>query len=123
MKAIKEAEEYNGPSLIIAYAPCINHGLVKGMGYSTKEGKLAVETGYWNLYRYNPNKLREGNNPFTLDSKEPTKDLKEFLDNEVRFTSLKKTNPENYNDLIEEARKEVVERYKKYKKIEESFDI
>ena len=95
MKAIKEAEAYPGPSLIIAYAPCINHGLKASMGKSQQEEKKAVECGYWQLYRYNPMLEIEGKNPFQLDSKEPdyTK-FREFLMGEVRFNSLMKATPE-----------------------------
>ena len=89
LKAIKEAEAYNGPSLIIAYAPCINHGIKAGMGKSQAQQKFAVETGYWHLYRYNPMLAKEGKNPFILDSKEPSRDFKEFLNSEVRYTSLR----------------------------------
>ena len=101
MNAIKEAEAYDGPSLIIAYAPCINHGLKAGMGLSQKEEKLAVECGYWHLYRYNPLLEEEGKNPFTLDSKEPdwTK-FQDFLKGEVRFSSLSKLYPETAGELL-----------------------
>ena len=86
-----EAEKYNGPSLIIAYAPCINHGI--DMSHSQNEEKLAVEAGYWPLYRFNPELRKEGKNPFQLDSKEPTRDPQELLDREVRFKSLTKLFP------------------------------
>ena len=85
LNAIKEAEAYDGPSLIIAYAPCINHGLKAGMGLSQKEEKLAVDCGYWHLYRYNPTLEAEGKNPFTLDSKEP--DWTKFQDF-LKFPSI-----------------------------------
>ena len=100
MNAIKEAEAYDGPSLIIAYAPCINHGLKAGMGLSQKEEKLAVECGYWHLYRYNPLLEEQGKNPFTLDSKEPdwTK-FQDFLKGEVRFASLYKMFPDRAGEL------------------------
>ena len=94
LKAFKEAEAYKGPSLIIAYAPCINQGIRKGMGKSMEEGKLAVQAGYWMLYRFNPELAKEGKNPFQLDSKEPTGDLNEFLSGENRYASLAKKNPE-----------------------------
>ena len=94
LKALKEAEAYKGPSLIIAYAPCINQGIRKGMGKSMEEGKLAVQAGYWMLYRFNPELAKEGKNPFQLDSKEPTGDLNEFLSGENRYASLAKKNPE-----------------------------
>ncbi|MFO7810217.1 MAG: pyruvate:ferredoxin (flavodoxin) oxidoreductase, partial [Candidatus Delongbacteria bacterium] len=115
-KAIKEAEAYPGPSLIIAYAPCINHGLRSGMGKSQKEEKLAVESGYWHLYRYNPSLEEEGKNPFTLDSKEPQWDkFQEFLKGEVRYTSLVKTFPEEAKILFDVAEENAKWRYKSYK--------
>lgn len=116
LKAIKEAESYDGPSLIIAYAPCINHGIKTGMGTSIRQEKLAVETGYWHLYRFDPRLKEEGKNPFVLDSKEPTKPFREFLDSEVRYTSLKLTFPEEAEILYkaaEEAAKDRLEIYKK----------
>ena len=88
IKALIEAESYPGPSLIIAYAPCIAHGIRGGMGRSQERQKEAVEAGYWHLYRYNPQLKEEGKNPFILDSKEPTADFKEFLMGEVRYSSL-----------------------------------
>ena len=99
--AIKEAEAYDGPSLIIAYAPCINHGLKAGMGLSQKEEKLAVDCGYWHLYRYNPDLEAQGKNPFSLDSKEPdwTK-FQDFLKGEVRFASLYKLFPDKAQELL-----------------------
>lgn len=113
-KAIKEAEAYNGPSLIIAYAPCINHGIRVGMGFSVEEEKKAVETGYWHLYRFNPELKEEGKNPFILDSKEPTKPFRDFLDGEVRYTSLKKLFPERAEKLYEVAEENAKERYESY---------
>jgi len=113
-KAIKEAEAYNGPSLIIAYAPCINHGIRVGMGFSIEEEKKAVETGYWHLYRFNPELKEEGKNPFILDSKEPTKPFRDFLDGEVRYTSLKKLFPERAEKLYEVAEENAKERYEGY---------
>ena len=117
MNAIKEAEAYDGPSLIIAYAPCINHGLKAGMGLSQKEEKLAVDCGYWHLYRYNPMLEEQGKNPFTLDSKEPdwTK-FQDFLKGEVRFASLQKLFPETAGELLaktEEFAKIRLETYKR----------
>ncbi len=94
VKAFAEAEAYPGPSLIIAYAPCINHGIKKGMTKSQTEEELAVKSGYWHLFRFNPALKEAGQNPFTLDSKAPTEDLMEFLDGEVRYNSLKRANPE-----------------------------
>jgi len=119
LKAIIEAERYNGPSLIIAYAPCINHGIRQGMGRTQARAKQAVEAGYWHLWRYNPELKKEGKNPFILDSKEPTADFQEFLDGEVRFTSLKNTFPEIAEELYEKAKQDAQERYETYKKMAE----
>jgi pyruvate-ferredoxin/flavodoxin oxidoreductase len=117
LKALKEAESYEGTSIIIAYAPCINHGLKAGMGNSMNEMKKAVECGYWFLYRYDPRKSKVGENPFVLDSKEPIGDYKEFLNGEVRFSSLKKSFPDEANRLNEEAAHEAKENYKKYMRL------
>lgn len=117
LKAIKEAEAYDGPSLIIAYAPCINHGIRQGMGVSIAEEKKAVETGYWHLYRYNPTLKDEGKNPFTLDSKAPTKPYREFLEGEVRYTSLKKLFPERAEALYEAAERNAKERFESYERL------
>ncbi|MTI69713.1 MAG: pyruvate:ferredoxin (flavodoxin) oxidoreductase, partial [Firmicutes bacterium] len=119
MKALVEAEKYDGPSLIIAYAPCINHGIKAGMGKTQEQEKKAVEAGYWHLYRYNPELKGEGKNPFTLDSKEPKASFKEFLESEVRYTSLKKNFPEIADDLFEKAEEEANERYETYKRMAE----
>jgi pyruvate-ferredoxin/flavodoxin oxidoreductase len=117
IKAISEAEAYPGPSIIIAYAPCINHGI--DMSHSQQEEKKAVESGYWLLYRYNPALKEEGKNPFILDSKEPKIDVLDFLEGEKRYTSLKQTFP----DKVEEFRKKFAEyakeRYEEYKKMAE----
>ncbi|MDY7032297.1 MAG: pyruvate:ferredoxin (flavodoxin) oxidoreductase [Thermodesulfobacteriota bacterium] len=115
MKALVEAESYPGPSLIIAYSPCINHGI--NMGESQNEQKLAVESGYWTLYRYNPGLKEEGKNPFTLDSKDPKGDFREFLMGEVRYSSLLKTFPENAEVLFKQAEEEMKERYDSYKRM------
>jgi pyruvate-ferredoxin/flavodoxin oxidoreductase len=115
LKAVLEAESYNGPSLIIAYAPCINHGI--NMGFSQEEAKKAVETGYWPLYRYNPLLQEEGKNPFILDSKEPKGDFKEFLMGEVRYSSLTRSFPDSAEKLFKKAEEDMVERYENYKKI------
>ena len=112
--AIREAEEHHGPSLIVAYAPCINHGIVKGMGYSQAEAKLAVDSGYWFLFRYKPELKEEGKNPFILDSKAPSVPLDNFLMGEVRYASLKRTFPDQADALMEAARKNSAERYNKY---------
>jgi len=118
LKAIREAEAYPGPSLIIAYSPCINHGLRAGMGKSQEEASLAVESGYWTLYRYNPLLEAEGKNPFTIDSKEPdfTK-FQNFLSGEVRFTSLKKTFPKIAGELFNSAEAAAKWRHNSYKRL------
>ncbi len=120
MKALVEAEKYDGPSLIIGYAPCINHGIRVGMGKSQDQEKKAVEAGYWHLYRYNPLLKEEGKNPFILDSKEPKASFREFLNSEVRYTSLAKTFPEIAEELFEQAEKDAKERYETYKKMAEA---
>ncbi len=120
LKAVKEAEAYPGPSLIIAYAPCINHGLKNGMEKSQEQEERAVKAGYWHLYRYNPLLEAEGKNPFILDSKEPDWSLfREFLNSEVRFTSLYKTNPDSAEDLFKAAEENAKYRYMKYKRMAE----
>ena len=117
MKAITEAEAYKGPSLIIAYAPCINHGI--NMGKSQEEAKKAVEAGYWPLYRYNPDLAKEGKNPFTLDSKPAKTDYKDFIMGEVRYASLKKLFPAVADQLFDRAEKEAENKYEYYKKLSE----
>ncbi|AGB19895.1 pyruvate:ferredoxin (flavodoxin) oxidoreductase [Thermoanaerobacterium thermosaccharolyticum] len=119
IKALKEAESYPGPSLIIAYAPCINHGIRLGMGCSQIEEKKAVEAGYWHLYRYNPMLKAEGKNPFILDSKAPTASYKEFILGEVRYSSLAKTFPDRAEALFEKAEELAKEKYETYKKLAE----
>ena len=115
MKAITEAEAYPGPSLIIAYAPCINHGI--NMSKSQEEAKKAVEAGYWPLYRYNPLLAKEGKNPFILDSKPAKSEYKDFIMGEVRYASLKKMFPEVAEELFERAEKEAKDKYDYYKKL------
>ena len=115
MKALVEAETYPGPSLIIAYSPCINHGI--NMSRSQKEEKLAVEAGYWPLYRYDPRLKEEGKNPFILDSKEPSADFKEFLMGEVRYSSLTRTFPDAARKLFEKAEKDAKDRFETYKRL------
>jgi len=117
IKAMIEAEKYHGPSLIIAYAPCINHGLKLGMGQSQLEEKNAVEAGYWHLYRYNPTLKEEGKNPFVLDSKEPTASYKDFIMGEVRYSSLTRAFPERADALFEAAQKNAQERLETYKRL------
>jgi pyruvate-ferredoxin/flavodoxin oxidoreductase len=116
-KALKEAEAYPGPSLIIAYSPCISHGLKASMGKSQAEEKKAVEAGYWQLYRNNPMLEAEGKNPFVLDSKEPKwENFQDFLLGEVRYTSLQKSFPEEAKELFEAAEENAKWRYKTYKR-------
>ncbi|MCD8140711.1 MAG: pyruvate:ferredoxin (flavodoxin) oxidoreductase [Planctomycetaceae bacterium] len=117
LKAIREAEAYPGPSLIIAYCPCIEHGLKAGMACSQQEMKKAVEAGYWHLYRYNPLLKLEGKNPFTLDSKPPTGDLKSFLRGEVRYSSLELAYPDRAQALFEKAEADAKERLETYRKL------
>ena len=117
LKAIAEAEAYDGPSLIIAYAPCINHGLKAGMGCSQLEAKRAVDCGYWATYRYNPALKEKGENPFSLDSKEPTADFREFLLGEVRYSSLLKQYPETAEALFEKTERDAKERLDNYKRL------
>lgn len=113
INAIKEAEAFDGPSIILAYAPCINHGI--DMSKAQEEEKRAVESGYWLLYRYNPANIAEGKNPFTLDSKDPTLDVREFIDSETRYTSLGRQFPEKMKEYREEAYKFIQNRWAYYK--------
>jgi len=117
LKVIKEAEAYKGPSLIIAYAPCINHGLKAGMTKSVQEAKKAVDSGYWHLYHYNPDLIDQGENPFSLDSKEPTTSFREFIMGEVRYASLLNTFPESAEELFVGAEKYSKIRYDSYKRL------
>ncbi|MDI9496845.1 MAG: pyruvate:ferredoxin (flavodoxin) oxidoreductase [Bacillota bacterium] len=119
LKAVKEAESYPGPSLIIAYAPCINHGIKAGMGKTVEREKLAVEAGYWHLYRFNPLLKDEGKNPFILDSKAPSASFREFLEGEVRYASLKTTFPEIAEELYVKAEKDAKDRYDSYVRMAE----
>ena len=125
LKAIREAEAYEGPSLIIAYAPCINHGLKKGMGKSQAEEKAAVECGYWHLWRYNPALEAEGKNPFTLDSKEPDwSKFQDFLKGEVRFASVMKQYPSEAAELFQAAEDNAKWRLRSYKRMAaENWDL
>lgn len=119
VKAIAEAESYKGPSLIIAYSPCISHGIKKGMGTSIFEEKRAVEAGYWHLYRYNPMLKEEGKNPFILESKEPNTPYKEFLNGEVRYSQLVNVFPDIAGNMFDAAEKDAKERYEAYKRLAE----
>ncbi|MFP4446850.1 MAG: thiamine pyrophosphate-dependent enzyme, partial [Desulfosudaceae bacterium] len=117
LKAFTEAESYPGPSLIMCYAPCINHGIKKGMGKCQEEMKLAVQSGYWPLYRFNPRLKEEGKNPFVLDSKDPDGSFQEFLAGEVRYAALQKTFPEESRRLSAQLEKEYLERFRKLKEM------
>ena len=117
MKVLKEAESFKGPSLIIAYAPCISHGIKGGMTDTQKREKDAVDCGYWHLYRYNPDRKLTGENPFTLDSQEPAKPFKEFLAQEVRYTSLIGVNKDLAERLFDAAEKNAKEKYEMFKQL------
>ncbi|MEI8205229.1 MAG: pyruvate:ferredoxin (flavodoxin) oxidoreductase, partial [Bacteroidota bacterium] len=119
-RALKEAEAYPGPSLIIAYSPCINHGLRAGMGQTQEESKRAVDAGYWSLFRYNPLLEAEGKNPFILDTKEPKWDeFQGFLNSEVRYTSLKRAFPKEAVELFKAAEENARWRFKSYVRMSE----
>ena len=119
LKAMREAEAYDGPSIIIAYAPCINHGIKAGMNKSQSVMKDAVDAGYWHLYRYNPDLKKEGKNPFILDSKEPKADFRQFLMSEVRYAQLTTAFPDTAEDLFEKAEEDAKNRYHTYKRMAE----
>lgn len=119
LRAMAEAEAYKGPSLIIAYAPCINHGI--NMGRTSEQGKLAVEAGYWPLYRYNPMLEAEGKNPFILDSKEPTGDFQEFVRMENRYNALLRQYPDLGKELLVQAEQDAKRRYQLYKRMAEQY--
>jgi pyruvate-ferredoxin/flavodoxin oxidoreductase len=122
LKAIREAEAYPGPSLVIAYAPCINHGLKKGMGKAQAEQEEAVKCGYWHLWRYNPALEAEGKNPFSLDSKEPNwEGFKDFLKGEVRYASVMKQYPAEAEELFQAAEDNAKWRYNSYKRMEKQW--
>jgi pyruvate-ferredoxin/flavodoxin oxidoreductase len=117
LKALVEAEAYDGPSLVLAYSPCINHGIKQGMGKTQEETKLAVNSGYWPLYRYNPKLAAEGKNPFILDSKAPDGSLQEFLSGEVRYASLRKLFPDEAKRLHSELAGQITHRYERLNKM------
>jgi len=117
LKAFLEAESYPGPSVLIAYSPCINQGLKKGMGKSQEEEKLAVEAGYWPLYRFDPRLAAQGKKPFQLDSKDPTGDFHAFLMGEVRYASLVQSFPEEAKRLHAQLEAEFEERWETYKRM------
>ena len=119
IKALREAESYPGPSLIIAYSPCINHGIKKGMGKSQNEEKLAVESGYWPLYRYDPRLTDDGKNPFQIDYKEPNGTLYDFIMGEIRYNALTRTFPDEAKKLHKKLEEDVNAKYKKYKSMAE----
>ena len=113
LKAFLEAEQYDGPSLIIAYSPCISHGIKAGMGSSQHEEAKAVQSGYWHLFRYNPALLAEGKNPFQLDSPPPTLTYEEFLSGENRYTVLEHMQPDKAQKLFALAKEHALQRYEK----------
>jgi len=123
IKAFREAEEHHGPSIIIAYAPCINHGIKEGMGRSMATIKKAVQCGYWHLYRYNPALKEEGKNPFVLDSKPPTESFRDFIMGQVRYSSLEKAFPQKAEELFTRAEQNAKERYEIYKQMAETGPI
>ncbi len=117
IKAVLEAEAYDGPSIIIAYAPCISHGLKEGMGRTIANEEQAVKAGYWHLYRFNPSVKEEGKNPFSLDSKEPTESFRDFILAQVRYSALAKQFPEQAEELFVLAEDSAKERYESYKRL------
>ncbi len=122
LKALREAESYDGPSLIIAYAPCINHGIKAGMNKSMLEMKKAVRSGYWDLLRYNPALAAEGKNPLSIDSAAPTESYKDFIMGEVRYNSLELKFPERAEELFEKGEEIALDRYKTLKHRQDSFE-
>ncbi|MDR1692697.1 MAG: pyruvate:ferredoxin (flavodoxin) oxidoreductase, partial [Oscillospiraceae bacterium] len=122
IKAITEAESYPGPSLVIAYAPCINHGVKGGMGNSIAETKNAVESGYWHNFRFDPRNTAAGKNPFQLDSKAPTKPYKDFIGSEGRYNSLKIAFPDRAGDLFDKAEQAAEAKYKKLERFSKLFE-
>ena len=117
LKAFMEAESYPGPSLIIAYSPCIAHGV--DLSYNLRQQELAVDSGHWNLFRYDPRRTLEGKNPLQLDSKEPSIPFTDFADTEMRFSMLKRSHPETAEKLFRQAEEDARERYDHYKKLSE----
>ena len=122
IKAISEAESYHGPSLVIAYAPCINHGMKGGLTNAQAETKRAVEAGYWHLFRFDPRLVGEGKNPFQLDSKAPTANYKDFITNETRYTALKLQFPERAEKLFDKAEEAAKEKYEHFVKLQKMYD-
>jgi len=115
IKAVLEAERYDGPSIIICHAPCINHGLRGGMGKTQEDTKKAVAAGYWHLYRFNPEKKKNGVNPFTLDSKEPNASFRDYIMNQVRYSALAAEFPGDAEALFTAAEQDAAERLASYK--------
>ena len=122
VKAIADAESYNGPSLVIGYAPCINHGLKGGMTNSQNEVKAAVAAGYWHTFRFDPRLSDEGKNPFQLDSKAPSTSYKEFIQTEVRYTSLERQFPDRAKELFASAEKAAATKYDKLQKLSKLYE-
>lgn len=122
LKAMIEAESYNGPSLIIAYSPCISHGIKTGLGSSQHEQAKAVESGYWHIFRFNPDLIKSGKNPLSLDYSRPFTEFEEFLSGELRFTSLKKSNPEESSELFRKSESDAKRRYEWIKKLHQIYD-
>ncbi|MPN27926.1 Pyruvate synthase [bioreactor metagenome] len=120
LKAVIEAENYPGPSLIIAYAPCISHGLKEGMGRSVANEAQAVACGYWHLYRFNPMLKEGGKNPFSLDSKEPTASFRDFIMGQVRYAAIAKQFPDVAEELFNMTEQNAKERYKSYQRLVEN---
>jgi pyruvate-ferredoxin/flavodoxin oxidoreductase len=123
IKALIEAESYNGPSIIIAYAPCINHGIKGGMAVAQTEEKNAVAAGYWNMFRFDPRLAEEGKNPFILDSKAPSASYQDFIRNEVRYSSLIRQNPERAEELFAKAEKNAMAKYAHLQKLASLYDV
>lgn len=120
IKAMIEAERYKGPSLVIAYSTCVAHGIKDGMGSSIAQQKKAVEAGYWHLYRYNPELTEQDKNPFIMDSKEPKVNFNEFLQSEIRYSSLKNIFPEIADEMFQVAEKHAHSRYETYRRMAEN---
>ena len=123
IKAFTEAESYHGPSIIIAYAPCINHGIRAGMSQAQTEIKNAVAAGYWHTLRFDPRLAAEGKNPFQLDSKAPTADYKEFIGGEVRYSSLTRAFPDRAVDLFEKAEETAKAKYEHLVRLSKLYDV
>ncbi len=123
LKAIAEAEAYNGPSIIIGYAPCEMHSIKGGMANCQAEMKKAVDAGYWQMFRFNPALKAEGKNPFTLDSKEPSASYQDFINGEARYTRLAQAFPERAQELFAKAEAEAKAKYERLKKLVEFYNI